>query len=808
MKEGETPRDGAATKQVGRARSAGLRPAMKRFALFVDGVTRASLLTNGPYVAHQIVNGNLLLRLDTWSGAVINVSWFLSSLIVGRWIGTGIAHQATSARFINSTWVARLGGVSLQLSYAANKGAFGSIRGLLVSRYLSALLAGLIAGATDQIVLPEDCRPSRDDPEDTDAATKPRMDSFSELSSWSSSLYTLGFVFTMVCQLLPQWGTGMDSNTFSSLWFIARAVLFELLIRFFLSLNAKSDQQVVLELKNGRNRLEVSNCQSMEKAHMEFLAPALPAFDQAPGRTVLNFGHGSSLRSRRDSTEYPASVRSRIESLASLDEFFDCRSVLSGLENVVLFDDDDDDFPGTHAIRIARYVNHRCVFEEGTAAFVPPGETPCIVPSTYLEFHKGQLSRAQEAWEETQRWRSEKEVWRIHTLPNPWYSKIKDAYPHFVHGYSKQGFPVVYEQPGRMELKRLFAEGCDVDDMLYHYTFFMEFISNIICTSDEIREKLGPNPPPHSSSTWGIMVVMDVKGAGLSQLSGNVARYVKKAGDINSAHYPTSMKRAFLINAPFWLGGAWSGIKGILPDSVQVDILSERMYHTALLEYIEDDQIPPEYGGSSPYKLGEHPFEVDLKNLVERAADAPSEELDKYRPPLVICTSASDAGSSDDPQDQVPALLQSPTVTSTTNSNGMIPLRRRIHSVDKTSTIKYSEDSWKGHRYSSPQLLDFRRSIILTGINAGTHALLAALELAIPIWLLSPNSFGGLAFSPFRCCALLLAASFVVLWLSRRSVAGSVACRSRKHPLLFLRLCLAFIPLQLVALAYISLRTP
>jgi len=135
-------------------------------------------------------------------------------------------------------------------------------------------------------------------------------------------------------------------------------------------------------------------------------------------------------------------------------------------------------------------------------------------------------------------------------------------------------------------------------------------------------------------------------------------------------------------------------------------------------------------------------------------------------------------------------------------------LRRRIHSVDKTSTIKYSEDSWKGHRYSSPQLLDFRRSIILTGINAGTHALLAALELAIPIWLLSPNSFGGLAFSPFRCCALLLAASFVVLWLSRRSVAGSVACRSRKHPLLFLRLCLAFIPLQLVALAYISLRTP
>lgn len=31
----------------------------------------------------------------------------------------------------------------------------------------------------------------------------------------------------------------------------------------------------------------------------------------------------------------------------------------------------------------------------------------------------------------------------------------------------------------------------------------------------------------------------------------------------------------------------------------------------------DDDQIPPEYGGSSPYRLGEHPYEVDLVNMID-----------------------------------------------------------------------------------------------------------------------------------------------------------------------------------------------
>jgi hypothetical protein len=107
-------------------------------------------------------------------------------------------------------------------------------------------------------------------------------------------------------------------------------------------------------------------------------------------------------------------------------------------------------------------------------------------------------------------------------MPNRWFYKIKEAYPHFVHGNSKAGYPIIYEQLGRMNLKDLFRNGCEISDMVWHYTFFMEFVSNRICTRADVRSKLHPDSPQQGSSFWGTMVVMDVKGAGLTHLSGDV----------------------------------------------------------------------------------------------------------------------------------------------------------------------------------------------------------------------------------------------------------------------------------------------
>lgn len=179
-----------------------------------------------------------------------------------------------------------------------------------------------------------------------------------------------------------------------------------------------------------------------------------------------------------------------------------------------------------------------------------------------------------------------------------------------------------------MRLKELFRSGCQIDDMIFHYQFLMEFFSNIICKREEVRS-LSSQCNSGDVSNWGLMVVMDVQGFGLGNLSKDVLSYLKQAGEVNKSHYPLCTKRAFIVKTSVFLAGAWSGLKGILPDTVQVDILSESKYLNSLREFIDDDQIPPEYGGSSPYRLGSHPYELGLRQLVEERLSSNSDDQER-----------------------------------------------------------------------------------------------------------------------------------------------------------------------------------
>jgi hypothetical protein len=268
------------------------------------------------------------------------------------------------------------------------------------------------------------------------------------------------------------------------------------------------------------------------------------------------------------------STRDRIES--SQSEFFDCLSCHSrSLGNA----------DGSER-RLVQYLNEQCVYEDGTPAFVQQGDCENDLPSHYLAACGGRRKNAMDMWKASRKWRQENDVWKIHQKPNRWFPKIKEAYPHFVHGYTKDGYPVIYERPGRMLLKSLFREGCEISNMTTWYIFFMEYLSNCICTRPEIRSRRGLDTT-HSllnSSSWGFVVVMDMEGAGMSTVSGDVLSYLKQAGAINSAHYPLSMKRAFMVKAGPVVARLWSGVKFILPKSAHVDIMNK--YHSALREHI------------------------------------------------------------------------------------------------------------------------------------------------------------------------------------------------------------------------------
>jgi len=126
-------------------------------------------------------------------------------------------------------------------------------------------------------------------------------------------------------------------------------------------------------------------------------------------------------------------------------------------------------------------------------------------------------------------WRADTNVDSIHDRPHPHFKAIKLAYQHVIHGRAnvaiygvKTLVPVIWEKPGQMNLKELFKSGVTIENMLEHYTYFMEFISTT-CFS-------GGHPT--------VVIVMDVKGISLSALSGDVLAYLRAASTLNSSHYP------------------------------------------------------------------------------------------------------------------------------------------------------------------------------------------------------------------------------------------------------------------------------
>jgi hypothetical protein len=484
----------------------------------------------------------------------------------------------------------------------------------------------------------------------------------------------------------------------------------------------------------------------------------------------------------------------------SNDLFYDCSSEFpeDGERDLTeLFDEMDfSDYWDS----IASYTRGKCLFEDGSPAPVPPGTSIQSIPRAYLEFFG--KSKSERKWNESQRWRMDEMVWKIHRLPHPWFPKIKKAYPHFVHGYTKAGYPVVYEKPGEMTLKELFSEGLLVSDMLRHYIFFMEFLSNVICNLPDVRSKLDQRSEKDSISTWGFFVVMDVTGASLSTvMSGNVLKYLKLAGDTNTNHYPSSMKRCILVNAPFWLSGVFSSMKYIVPESVQVDIHSSSSRLQGLREFIDDDQIPKEYGGSSIYDLGSHPFEKELAHLVDsvnvlqeestkddvshlartkpiqrRSLSPTKRSVDiRWAPEGVIDI---ESGVRDDMDD----LFETPRAS----KHYRKPISSEFDLSDAVSpscnNIKLGLRS--NHDRIKHTIFADEYVIIIVSIMHGVWcAIQGSLETALPLWLLSPTLIGGLGYEPVQAGLVCFLAAIVLILLSRTRISRNVSHIPAHSPL-------------------------
>lgn len=62
-------------------------------------------------------------------------------------------------------------------------------------------------------------------------------------------------------------------------------------------------------------------------------------------------------------------------------------------------------------------------------------------------------------WRGVKRWRAETGADRSLSTPQPTFEVVKQCYPYFLHGRSRKGEVVVYEQTGKMQFGRLSEAG-------------------------------------------------------------------------------------------------------------------------------------------------------------------------------------------------------------------------------------------------------------------------------------------------------------------------------------------------------------
>ena len=779
---------------------------LRRFALFVDGMARAMILPFGPTLVYRLIHKVRASEEDfvtpaRWSAISLQLALVIASFGVGHMLGSLAAEKIFSIRQGNISWVARLGGAAIALHIFSCGAGLSSVVGLVAIRFVSAVVVGILCTITDVSSLPEGG--------DTTIVTSSSssLNGSSEnaqpqqplnIASGTAKIYLAGFAVSILSGGLF-YRPASANNTFQALtgsyaltwplFLIVTTIVGERLLRRAFYLTAQPEH-----FDDQTNSGTVRSLRRLVRRVVAGKQQQRVSFQDPESLQLLGSTGGGPLR-QRSSTAGSATTE------IDMNEFYDCQSEysddpMSPSPKVMLKIDasDDNDTSSNHDNEMAIYQNGKCRYADGSPAFVSSGDSVAKAPSNFLQDCKGDRNQAMKRWQETQQWRREKNVWNIHSIPNKFFREIKKAYPHIIHGYSKQGFPVVYELPGKMELKSLFRGECTIEAMVHHYIFFQEYLNNCLCASQELREKGGRESVTHDSSAFGVMVVMDVKGAGITSLSTDVLRYLKRAGEIVGAHYPMSMKCCCVANTPFWASGVYNTVRAVLPDSVVIELVSASDTADKLKEYIDTDQLPAEYGGTSPYKFGEHPFEVQLRELVDSAAQGDIET------PMNVQSLVSKA-----PQDLAitpkKEVASEPVADLPSDKNvrrrQVAPVLESQSSVDTdiVSNVHIVEQAGIG--------VDFLGIIsFFCAFHSGAQG---GIEIAVPLWLSSPIVLGGLGYTPSKNAIVMFSAAVALFGLLSTRISRLISQMPRNDPIRAIRIGLGLQSASFFLLAFVPI---
>uniref|UniRef100_A0A7S3CV17 CRAL-TRIO domain-containing protein n=1 Tax=Palpitomonas bilix TaxID=652834 RepID=A0A7S3CV17_9EUKA len=196
-----------------------------------------------------------------------------------------------------------------------------------------------------------------------------------------------------------------------------------------------------------------------------------------------------------------------------------------------------------------------------------------------------------------------------------------------IYKWDKEGRPVYYERTGHHNVKKLVRD-CGEADCIISHLHGMEARK---LAFEEASKRNGGK----LYEKW--TVVLDLAGLSFSShMNVGGISLLKHLAQLDQDFYPQTMARLLVINTPKIFTGFWKIVKPFIdPLTLKKIKILGHDYHDTLFEFIEKENIPKEYGGTSeeelpapPAKKGSDQYEEDGYELV-KIANGTSHEVKK-----------------------------------------------------------------------------------------------------------------------------------------------------------------------------------
>jgi len=196
---------------------------------------------------------------------------------------------------------------------------------------------------------------------------------------------------------------------------------------------------------------------------------------------------------------------------------------------------------------------------------------------------------------------------------------VGELLPHCLIGEDKNGYPIYWEKSGIISQK--FGEAKKTNKV-------SDFVSMHIRTMELMTLRLKVQSDKHDKPIEKLLFVLDAAGLSLS-IDFDIISYLRQFITIDQTYYAERLYKLIILNSPWYIGGIFNLVRPFIdPVSREKFVFVPAADALKVLrEYINDDNIPVEYGGTFSDITWAGPF-AESSGISESAVDA---QLDSFR---------------------------------------------------------------------------------------------------------------------------------------------------------------------------------